>query len=148
MPCLRAGSMAGVSLMAPVALPRSLANRLLHQAQTNAQREICGLIGACSGVPADCYPVSNIASDPRREFLMDPRQQIEAMRRMRERGEVLFGIYHSHPETPPWPSESDLARAAYPGTLYLIISPGTDRAPEIRGFRLQGEKYEEVELQF
>jgi proteasome lid subunit RPN8/RPN11 len=66
---------------------------------------------------------------------------------MRERGEELFGIYHSHPKTPPLPSKSDLAQAAYPEALYLIISLNTKGVLEMRGFRLQGNRYEEVELQ-
>ncbi|ADJ29508.1 M67 family metallopeptidase [Nitrosococcus watsonii] len=133
--------------MAAVALPRPLVNQLLHQAQAKPQQEICGLIGARNGLPFRCYPMNNIAPEPQRHFLMDPQGQIAAMRRMREEGEELFGIYHSHPETAPLPSKSDLAQAAYPGVLYLIISLNTKGVLEMRGFRLQGEVYEEIELQ-
>jgi proteasome lid subunit RPN8/RPN11 len=133
--------------MAKVILPRFIVNQLLHQAQVNSQGEICGLIGARNGTPSNCYLVNNIASDPQRQFFMDPKGQIEAMRCMRERGEELFGIYHSHPKTPPLPSKSDLAQAAYPEALYLIISLNTKGVLEMRGFRLQGNRYEEVELQ-
>jgi proteasome lid subunit RPN8/RPN11 len=133
--------------MAKVILPRAMVNQLLHQAQVNFQREICGLIGARDGIPSCCYPVNNIALDPQRQFLMDPHGQIEAMCCMRERGEELFGIYHSHPETPPLPSKSDIAQAAYPEALYLIISLNTKGVLEMRGFRLQGKIYEEIELQ-
>lgn len=133
--------------MAEVMLPRVIVNQLLHQAQVNYRQEICGLIGARNGVPSNCYPINNIAPDPQRQFFMDPQGQIEAMRRMREGGEELFGIYHSHPETPPLPSKSDLAQAAYPEALYLIISLNTKGVLEMRGFRLQGEVYEEIELQ-
>jgi [CysO sulfur-carrier protein]-S-L-cysteine hydrolase len=136
-----------VDLMASVILPRPLVNQLLHHAQMNAKREVCGLIGARDSVPTHCYPVGNIAPSPEREFFMDPQGQIRAMRRMRERGEELFGIYHSHPETSPLPSASDLAQAAYPNVLYLIISLSTKGVLEMRGFRLQRDKYEEVELQ-
>lgn len=132
--------------MTQVVLPRPLVNQLLHYAQISSQREVCGLIGACNSIPTHCYPVSNIAPDPQRQFFMAPQEQIEAMRCMRERGEELFGIYHSHPATPPLPSRSDLIQAAYPGVLYLIISLNTKGVLEMRGFRLQGENYEEIEL--
>jgi proteasome lid subunit RPN8/RPN11 len=124
-----------------------MVNQLLHQAQVNSQGEICGLIGARNGIPTCCYPVNNIAPDPRRQFFMDPQGQIKAMRCMREQGEELFGIYHSHPDTPPLPSKSDLAQAAYPEALYFIISLNTKGVLEMRGFRLQGKTYEEIELQ-
>jgi [CysO sulfur-carrier protein]-S-L-cysteine hydrolase len=134
-------------LMASVVLPRSLVNQLLHHAQRGATEEICGLIGARAGIPVHCYPVSNIASDSQRAFFMEPQGQISAIRQMRERGEELFAIYHSHPATPPLPSASDLAQAAYPDVLYLIISLKTKGVIEMRGFRLQGKKYQEVDLQ-
>jgi proteasome lid subunit RPN8/RPN11 len=133
--------------MEKVILPRFLVNQLLYQAQVSSQGEICGLIGARNGIPTCCYPVNNIAPDPQRQFFMDPQDQIKAMRCMREQGEELFGIYHSHPDTPPLPSKSDLAQAAYPEALYFIISLNTKGVLEMRGFRLQGKTYEEIELQ-
>ena len=76
---------------------------------------------------------------------MDPRDQIDALREMRERGESLFAIYHSHPDSPPAPSETDLKQAGYPEALYLIISLDTKGVLEMRGWRLT-PRWEEVEL--
>jgi [CysO sulfur-carrier protein]-S-L-cysteine hydrolase len=117
-------------------LPRSLINQLLHHAQQSATSEVCGLIGAESGIPLHCYPITNIAAEPQRLFTMDPAQQIAALRSMRERGEQLFAIYHSHPNSPPLPSRTDLAQSNYPEALYLIISLQTQGVLEMRGFRL------------
>lgn len=128
-------------------LPRPLINQLLHHAQASPAAEVCGLVGAKAGVPVRCYPVANVAVDPRRLFAMDPAGQIAALRMMRERGEELFAIYHSHPRTPPQPSETDLAQAAYPAALYLIISLQTRGVLEMRGFRLREGTVAEVELE-
>jgi len=80
-------------------------------------------------------------------FAMDPTQQIAAMRAMREGGEELFAIYHSHPDSPPLPSATDLAQANYPDVLYLIISLQTRGVLELRGFRLQGRAIMEIPLE-
>ncbi|MCK9530136.1 MAG: M67 family metallopeptidase [Gammaproteobacteria bacterium] len=132
--------------MSEVALPRGVVNRLLAQAQQSPEAEVCGLIGARDGVPVHVYPVANAAADPARVFVMAPDAQIDAMRRMRECGETLFAIYHSHPHAPAAPSARDLAEAAYPDALYLIISLDTRGVLDMRGFRLHGSQVETVAL--
>ncbi|BCX80559.1 [CysO sulfur-carrier protein]-S-L-cysteine hydrolase [Methylomarinovum caldicuralii] len=129
-----------------IVLPRSLVTRLLHQAQSRPDYEVCGLIGARDGKPVNVYPVANVAADPGRHFEMDPAGQIRAMKTMRQRGETLFAIYHSHPHAPPFPSSEDLEAVSYPEALSLIISLNTKGVLEIRGFRLEGRQPEEVEL--
>ncbi|HEY9148296.1 MAG TPA: M67 family metallopeptidase, partial [Gammaproteobacteria bacterium] len=79
-------------------------------------------------------------------FAMDPQQQIDAMRHMREGGEELFAIYHSHPHAPPEPSRRDLQEAAYPEALYLIISLDTKGVLQMRGFRLHQGEVDRVDL--
>ena len=130
-----------------VQLPRSIVNQLLHHAQLSPDSEVCGLIGGKGGVPSRCYPIANIASAPQRLFAMDPEQQIAAMRSMREQGEELFAIYHSHPASPPFLSATDLAQANYPETLYLIISLQTRGVLEMQGFVLRGTAVTEVPLE-
>lgn len=130
-----------------IELPRPLVNQLLHYAQVSPEAEICGLIGARDGTPCSCYPVRNASTTPAARFHLDAQEQIEAMRQMREHGEALFAIFHSHPAAPAEPSPADLEEAAYPEALYLIISLNTKGVLEMRGFRLADDKtFGEVEL--
>lgn len=129
-----------------VTLPRTLVNKILAHAQHSPEDEVCGLIGAEDDKAVDIYPVKNVAEDPHTLFQMDPKQQIDAMREMREQGHELFAIYHSHPHTPAAPSATDLEQANYPDALYLIISLNTTGVLEMRGFHLEGGKASEVEL--
>ncbi len=133
--------------MSIVKLPRPLVNELLHQAQLGADCEVCGLIGARDGVLQHCYPVPNIAAAPQQRFSMDPKSQIDVLRHMRERGEDLFAIYHSHPTAPAAPSAMDRDEAGYPEALYLIISLNTRGVLEMRGFYIQGQDVAEVALE-
>jgi proteasome lid subunit RPN8/RPN11 len=130
-----------------VRLPRTLINQLLQHAQQFPADEVCGLIGAKNGIPTCCYPITNIAVAPQRLFAMDPAQQIAALRTMRESGEQLFAIYHSHPNSPPLPSPTDLAQSNYPEALYLIISLQTRGVLEMRGFRLNDGAVSEAALE-
>lgn len=127
-------------------LPRTLVNRILTQAQQAPNNEVCGLIGKQDEQAATLYPVNNVASDTRSLFQMDPTQQIDAMRNMREKGEELFAIYHSHPHSPGLPSVTDLEQASYADALYLIISLNTIGVLEMRGFFLRNGQSQEVEL--
>lgn len=119
-----------------IQIPRRLTNQLLHLAQLSPDYEICGLIGGKDGIPCSCYPVQNVASQPEQRFLLNGAQQVNAMRIMREQGEELVAIYHSHPNAPAFPSSTDLAQAAYPDVLYLIISLNTKGILEMRGFKI------------
>lgn len=130
-----------------IRLPRHLVNQLLHHAQTSPEAEVCGLVGARDGHPATCYPVRNIAPEPERRYLLDPEQHIGALRAMRDKGEELFALFHSHPAAPAEPSATDLELAAYPDALCLIVSLDTQGVLELRGFRIGADKrVEEVEL--
>ena len=55
-------------------------------------------------------------------FLIDPKDHIDARRAARGRGLEVLGFYHSHPHSPAWPSPTDVAEAAYPDAVHLIVS--------------------------
>ena len=127
-------------------IPRKLTNQLLHLAQLSPDLEICGLVSSKNGIPSTCYPVDNIAGQPQQKFLLDAKQQIAALSKMRNQDEELFAIYHSHPKAPAEPSIYDLEAIAYPDALYLIISLNIKGVLEMRGFKIGERKAQEVEL--
>jgi len=127
-------------------ISRKMTNQLLHLAQQSPDQEVCGLIGSKNGQPTRCYPINNIAEKPGQRFQLDPSQQIAAMANMRDQGEELFAIYHSHPTAPAQPSAIDLELAAYPDALYLIISLNTKGILEMRGFRIVQNTAREITL--
>lgn len=132
--------------MNPVTLPRPIVNQILHQAQQASDEEICGLIGGNARDFTRCYPVANVASDRHRLFEMDPRGLIDALRTMRDRGEELKAIYHSHPDAPAQPSLADIQQHEYPDVLYLIVSLATKGVLDLRGFRIRDRRIEAVEI--
>lgn len=129
-----------------IQISRKMTNQLLHLAQISPDVEICGLIGSKNGLPSSCYPVKNSAEQPQQRFQLDAAQQISAMATMRDRGEQLFAIYHSHPTAPATPSNTDLELASYPEALYLIISLNTKGILEMRGFKIAHHSAQEIAL--
>lgn len=130
-----------------ICLPRKLINQLLHLAQLSPDAEVCGLVGADEdGLPSTCYPVDNTAANPQIRFSLEPSQQIAAMKQMRDAGQTLFAIYHSHPTAPAVPSATDIEQASYPDALHLIISLNTKGVLEMRAFKIAGNQVEEFPL--
>lgn len=130
-----------------IRLPRKLTNQLLHLAQISPEAEVCGLVGAnADGIPVSCYPINNSAQTPKTRFLLEPSQQIAAMKAIRDKNENLFAIYHSHPDTPAVPSATDIEQASYPEAVHLIISLNTKGVLEMRAFKIVEDSVRELPL--
>ena len=121
--------------MKPVKMSRMLATRLLFEAQKQPDAEVCGFVSERAGMPHEIYPVTNVAAQPACRFEMDPAGQIDTLKTMRERGERMLAIYHSHPSAPPEPSVHDLEGLGYPDALYLIISLNIKGVLEMRAWQ-------------
>ena len=132
--------------MERIELPRTLAVQLLTHAQSSPDQEICGLVAASGGEPHRAIRISNASAEPRRLFEMDDAELLAAMKLMREKEESLFAIYHSHPDSAPTPSITDLERAGHPDALHLIISLGTKGVLEMQGWRIVDGAAKPVEI--
>lgn len=133
-------------LAEPVDLPRSIWWQMLDQALAEAPYEACGLIaGDAAGRALRYHPTRNAAG--RLDwFEPDPLELLRLTMAFEEKGETLWGIYHSHPRSPARPSASDIEGAAYPESLYLIGSLHVPERPEIRAFRIDATTVTEVPL--
>ena len=126
-------------------LPQALKDHMLDHALETPEVEVCGLLATKGVEPVSLYRVPNIAADPSTTFYMDPQAQIAALKVMRESGEELCGIYHSHPNSEALPSSRDRQQAAYPGTAYLIVSL-MNAEPEIGSFIFDGNAFHDLAL--
>lgn len=129
-----------------VILPRRLHDELIDYGRASPTVEVCGLLGGRGARLLRFYPVHNIADDPARAFLLEAEGQIDAMRAMRNAGESLRGIFHSHPDGPAEPSDTDLALAAYPDVYYLVLSL-RETKPLLAAFYYDGREFQPASLQ-
>ena len=127
-------------------LPRPLVNKILAHAQKNSDVEVCGLVGNSKSNQKDYYAIDNIAENPECRFLMDAPQQINAMKQMREKQQMLFAIVHSHPAADAEPSQLDIKENSYKDVFYIIISLNTKGVLEMRAYTQNNDNMQEIDL--
>jgi desampylase len=114
-----------------VAISRQLQQILLQWAEAARPAECCGLVFGQQGRIESVELIANVASDPTRNFEIDPARLIAAMRAARDVGPEVTGHFHSHPIGQAEPSARDLDAADCDGRIWLII--GSD---EIRAWKI------------
>lgn len=128
--------------------------QVIKEARRHRPAEACGFLTGKGGRIRGIHPMKNIARQAAVMFEFDAGHHIRAIRDFERKGVEVIGIYHSHPNSPAYPSETDIERAllpggfpAYPEYLYLIISLQDADHPVTRAFRfLAGGCVHEEEL--
>ena len=112
-------------------------DEIIAHARDASPHECCGLIGGLvEGKAQTIYRARNVAKDPLTSYEAAPEDLFAAQRAMRECGEQLLAIYHSHPRSgDPQPSATDIRLAYYPSAVYLIVGLGASE-PCLRAFRI------------
>lgn len=118
-------------------LNQSHTAEIIAHAREAFPHECCGLIGGTSdGAVRTIYRARNLAVNALVTYEAAPEDLFAAQRQMRERGEELIAIYHSHPRAKdPEPSATDVRLAYYPSAVYLIVGLAGDE-PCVRAFRV------------
>jgi proteasome lid subunit RPN8/RPN11 len=126
----------------------TIASSVVHDVIAHAQEcqplECCGVLLGKSGSITQAVRASNLAESATR-FLLDPKAHIDARRTARSQGLDVAGFYHSHPHSPAYPSATDLAEAAYPECVHLIVG-FVEGNPEVRVFNYVDGRALEVTL--
>ena len=120
-----------------VRVPSSILERMIEHARSILPEECCGVLGGEGTLVSSIYPLTNTLHSPTR-YLADPRELFDAVRSMRDKGEEMIGIYHSHPGASLEPSSRDREENGYPGLFYFIVSVRAED-PRIRCFVMSEE---------
>jgi [CysO sulfur-carrier protein]-S-L-cysteine hydrolase len=127
-------------------LPQAMRDAIIAHAIREAPRECCGILSGQNGAPLQVHETRNIA-EGNRLYEIDPRQLIDLeFHLLPEHGSEIIAIYHSHPDSPAYPSATDIELAFWPDAVYLICSLAERERPDIRGFRMRDGAVHEVEL--
>ena len=130
-----------------VRLGRHLTDQIVRQALDERPDECCGLVGGKEDRATTVYPANNAEASPFR-YSIAPAEQLDLLNRIETAGEELVAIYHSHTRTEAFPSETDVNLATgWPGAVWLIVSLKDPERPEVRGFRIEGDEIESVDLE-
>lgn len=128
-----------------VHLPRVQAEMMIAHARSGKPEEICGLVAQSrDGTITAILPVENAAQNKIITYYMEPMSQHRAFMEVERQGWELAGIYHSHPASRAYPSQTDQGLAfdpyddqpLFPNVYYFILSLADDDNPVIRAFLL------------
>jgi proteasome lid subunit RPN8/RPN11 len=128
---------------------RAHVDEMFAHARASAPAECCGLVGGRGASALSVYPLRNVAADAAVAYEAAPAELFAAQRLMRERGEQLLAIYHSHPRSEdPRPSATDVRLAFYPDAVYFIIGFTRGGAGVLGAFRIREAegRWERAEL--
>jgi [CysO sulfur-carrier protein]-S-L-cysteine hydrolase len=118
---------------------------LIEHARDDAPNECCGMLAGSNGRLTAYFRAANEFASPMR-FQIDSRDQLRITNEIEARGEEIGAIYHSHPHSEAYPSQTDVNLARWwPGVPWLICSLASEE-PVVRAFRIDDGEVEEVEL--
>ncbi len=150
-----------------ITIRRAVYDQMISHAKAGYPNEACGIL---SGPPRNAdgslpvrqagagvlvaekadevsifYPMKN-TDNAAISYFMDPKEQLQVFKSMRQKGLVMRGIFHSHVASEATPSQKDVRLAFYPEASYLIVSLSDLQKPVLRSFRIVEEKVTEEEI--
>lgn len=126
---------------AELVLPDALRLDMLKHLEDAKPGEGCGFFVAEAGEIVEVVPASNVERTSWK-YELDPDKMGEALVRQ-ESGEAV-GLFHSHPFSPPFPSQIDIA-CGYVGWLYIIAGLAED-PPLLNAFSVTEEGWQPLRL--
>jgi proteasome lid subunit RPN8/RPN11 len=102
-----------------------LVDRITEQVRAGYPFEVCGVLVGQDGTVREVVPVANRETEsPRVRYQIAPEDLIRIQREAREAGREIVGYYHSHPDHPARPSETDRRVAAEglsDGVIHVVV---------------------------
>lgn len=131
--------------MDKIIIPREIVDQIINHFGNLLPEEACGILAGFDGVVSVNYPISNQYHSPVKYF-MEPLELYQALQDIDRRNLELIAIYHSHPNGPDRPSETDIKEFLYPGVATIIGYPKMDSGYRLKAFIISNDDFEEVNL--
>jgi proteasome lid subunit RPN8/RPN11 len=130
---------------------------ILARAAAGYPFEVCGVllghVDAAGVVATDAVAVANQErAEPRVRYAIAPEDLLRLQREARAAGRDIVGFYHSHPDHPARPSETDRRMAAEglsDGVVHVVVAVEADggAVPSAWIFRDASQAFEEEPLE-
>lgn len=124
----------------PVKLARTAYDAIRAEAARAYPHEGCGALLGRPGEIGETLALPNQEQDrPRTRFTVSPADYLATEATADARGLGLLGFWHSHPDHPARPSETDRAYA-WPGLLTLVIAVEQGEPGELTAWDVPGSE--------
>jgi proteasome lid subunit RPN8/RPN11 len=154
-----------------IQIPRAVIDDMIAHAREMDPFECCGLLAGRNGKVSHQYRISNTVARsgqalelfkqanvkrleqlsektrPMVAYFMDTRELMAAFKDMRQKQLDLLVVYHSHTESPAYPSETDIGLAMYPEAAYLIVSLEDKRKPDLQAYWIKDRQVTPADFQ-
>lgn len=130
-----------------IRIPQIIYQGMLDHARREWPLECCGILSGKEKTVEKAFELKNTEESPV-QYSMSPREQLRVFGEMEKESIEMIAIYHSHPHTIPFPSETDVKLAFYPDVSSIIISLKEEKNPVVKAFQVRKEAIylEEIEV--
>ncbi|SHK44114.1 Mov34/MPN/PAD-1 family protein [Thermocrinis minervae] len=125
----------------------SALQKIIAQAERDYPYETCGLLLGKAyedvRIAFGAYETPNANKDRKHDrYEIDPKDYMKAEEKAKQFGLEIVGVYHSHPDHPDRPSQTDEERA-FEGFSYIIVSVSKGKVVSYRSWELKDGKFVE-----
>ena len=124
-----------------IEIAKEFISEMIEHSRLENPNECCGILAGTAGKVTKLYRIQNSTPSPYR-YVMDPKEQLKAMKDADERSLDLMAFYHSHTHSPAYPSDTDVRMATESGWVdfcYVLVSLEDSLKPDVRFFDISGD---------
>ena len=120
-----------------VRLSQALREEIIAHCRSTFPKEACGILAGKDETVEQVYRMTNVEDSPI-GYSMDPKEQLQIEKQMRQRGQRMVGIFHSHTSSDAYPSSVDVSLAISPDVSYVLVSLKDQARPDVKSYRIEG----------
>ena len=124
-----------------IEIAKEFISEMIEHSRLENPNECCGILAGTAGQVTKLYRIQNSTPSPYR-YVMDPEEQLKAMKDADERSLDLMAFYHSHTHSPAYPSDTDVRMATESGWVdfcYVLVSLEDSLNPDVLFFDISGD---------
>jgi len=111
---------------------------MVEHAKKESPLECCGILSGKEETVLKAFALKNTEESPLR-YSISPQEQLRVFEELEKESMEMIAIYHSHPHSIPFPSETDVRMAFYPEVSTVIISLKEEKKPAVKAFQIREE---------
>ena len=133
----------GGKIKMPLFIPKTVYDEIIEHAKDTYPNECCGILvgsGLKDKRVFESQRAKNINTERANDrFIIDPIEINVADKTARAQGLDILGFYHSHPDHPDRPSETD-REWAQPDYSYVIVSVKNGKDVSVKSWTIETDK--------